>query len=73
MTREDATAVTREAISGIPDIPLLDRSILSPLTPHPLPLTTHLSPLFIVGSHVKKTTRQLDTHTTCFIFLFLRD
>ncbi|MBP3285593.1 MAG: hypothetical protein J6M15_01440 [Prevotella sp.] len=49
-----------KAISGIPDIPLLDRSILSPLTPHPLPLTTHLSPLFIVGSHVKKTTRQLE-------------
>jgi len=42
-----------KAISGIPDIPLLDRSILSPLT-------SHLSPLFIVGSHVKKTTRQLE-------------
>ncbi len=49
-----------KAISGIPDIPLLDRSILSPLTSHHSPLTTHLSPLFIVGSHVKKTTRQLE-------------
>ena len=49
-----------KAISGIPDIPLLDRSILSPLTTHLSPLTTHLSPLFIVGSHVKKTTRQLE-------------
>lgn len=49
-----------KAISGIPDIPLLDRSILSSLTSHHSPLTTHLSPLFIVGSHVKKTTRQLE-------------
>ena len=55
-----------KAIAGIPDIPLLDRSILSPLT-------THLSPLFIVGSHVKKTTRQLEcllsTEGTCGIEL----
>ena len=42
-----------KAIAGIPDIPLLDRSILSPLT-------SYHSPLFIVGSHVKKTTRQLE-------------
>jgi uncharacterized protein YgbK (DUF1537 family) len=42
-----------KAISGIPDKPLLDKSILSPLT-------SHLSPLFIVGSHVKKTTQQLE-------------
>ncbi len=43
-----------KAIAGIPDIPLLDRSILS--TPN-----SQLSPLFIVGSHVKKTTRQLES------------
>jgi len=46
-----------KAISGISDLPLLDKSILSPLN-------THLSPLapgcFIVGSHVKKTTLQLE-------------
>lgn len=42
-----------KALSGIPDIPLLDKSIL-------LPLTSHHSPLFIVGSHVKKTTQQLE-------------
>ena len=55
-----------KAIAGIPDIPLLDRSILSPLT-------SYLSPLFIVGSHVKKTTRQLEhllaTEGTCGIEL----
>ena len=53
-----------KAISGISDQPLLDKSILSPLTPHLSPLTSHHSPLapgcFIVGSHVKKTTQQLE-------------
>lgn len=42
-----------KAIANCPDIPLLDKTIL-------LPLTSHSSPLFIVGSHVKKTTRQLE-------------
>ena len=42
-----------KAIANCPDIPLLDKSILSPNT-------HHLPPLFIVGSHVKKTTRQLE-------------
>lgn len=42
-----------KAIAGIPDIPLLDRSILSTLN-------AQRSPLLIVGSHVKKTTRQLE-------------
>ena len=42
-----------KAISGIPDQPLLDKSILTPqATPFP--------PLYIVGSHVKKTTQQLE-------------
>ena len=57
-----------KALSGIDDQPLLDRSMLSPLTSHPIPeqsSPTHsLSPLnpgcFVVGSHVKKTTQQLD-------------
>ena len=57
-----------KALSGIDDQPLLDRSMLSPLTAHPIPeqsSPTHsLSPLnpgcFVVGSHVKKTTQQLD-------------
>ena len=53
-----------KAIAHCPDIPLLDKSILSPLTPHYSPLTSHPSPLnpplFIVGSHVQKTTRQLE-------------
>ena len=57
-----------KALSGIDDQPLLDRSILSPLTSQPIPeqsSPTHsLSPLnpgcFVVGSHVKKTTQQLD-------------
>lgn len=52
-----------KAISGIPDIPLLDRSILSPLTSQRLQAGATagiLPPLFIVGSHVKKTTRQLE-------------
>lgn len=51
-----------KAISGIPDIPLLNRSILSP-TPQRLQAGATagiLPPLFIVGSHVKKTTRQLE-------------
>ena len=42
-----------KAISGIPDIPLLDKAICPTLT-------THHPPLFIVGSHVKKTTQQLE-------------
>ena len=46
-----------KAISGISDQPLLDKSILSPLTSHLLPL---LPGCFIVGSHVKKTTQQLE-------------
>ena len=41
-----------KAIAGIPDIPLLDKSMLSPTTAAP--------PMFIVGSHVRKTTQQLD-------------
>lgn len=57
-----------KALSGIDDQPLLDRSMLSPLTSQPIPeqsSPTHsLSPLnpgcFVVGSHVKKTTQQLD-------------
>ena len=48
-----------KAISGIPDIPLLDKRILSPLTSHLSPLISHLG-CFIVGSHVKKTTAQLE-------------
>jgi len=43
-----------KAIAGIPDIPLLDKSVLHS------PLVTSASPLFIVGSHVQKTTRQLE-------------
>ena len=43
-----------KAIAGIPDIPLLDKSAL--LTP----ASSHQPPLFIVGSHVKKTTAQLE-------------
>ena len=60
-----------KALSGISDIPLLDRSILTPqpsaLTPQPSALSPQPSPLtplnpgcFIVGSHVKKTTQQLE-------------
>ena len=57
-----------KAISGISDQPLLDKSILSPLSSfsdqgQSVALRT-LSPLnpgcFIVGSHVKKTTKQLE-------------
>ena len=43
-----------KALSGISDIPLLDRSILSPQTSPINP------PLYVVGSHVKKTTQQLE-------------
>ena len=47
-----------KVIAGIPDIPLLDKTIL------PSQDTLHTSrntpPLFIVGSHVQKTTRQLE-------------
>ena len=46
-----------KAISGISDIPLLDRSILSP---QPSALTPLNPGCFIVGSHVKKTTLQLE-------------
>ena len=42
-----------KAISGIADQPLLDKGILPPHTA-PLP------PLFVIGSHVQKTTRQLE-------------
>ena len=41
-----------KAISGIPDIPLLDKRILSPQANTP--------PIFVIGSHVQKTTRQLE-------------
>ena len=43
-----------KVIAGLPDEqPLLDKSILSPLS------SLH-SPLYIIGSHVQKTTRQLE-------------
>lgn len=42
-----------KAIADIPDKPLLDQTILSPLTAHQVPL-------FIIGSHVRKTTTQLE-------------
>ena len=58
-----------KAIAGIPDIPLLDHSILR-LTSN---ISHHTTPLFIVGSHVRKTTRQLGcllaTEGTCGIEL----
>ena len=58
-----------KAIAGIPDIPLLDHSILR-LTSN---ISHHTTPLFIVGSHVRKTTRQLEcllaTEGTCGIEL----
>lgn len=45
-----------KAIAGIPDIPLLDHSILKQSSD-----ASHQTvPLFIVGSHVQKTTRQLE-------------
>ena len=46
-----------KALSGISDQPLLDRSILSPQTSDLRPLNPGC---FIVGSHVKKTTQQLE-------------
>ena len=60
-----------KAISGISDIPLLDRTILTPptssISPQPSSIShqpSALSPLnpgcFVVGSHVKKTTLQLE-------------
>ena len=56
-----------KAISGIADIPLLDNSILLPPSTLHLPKehivhppSTFRPPLFIVGSHVKKTTLQLE-------------
>ena len=53
-----------KALSGISDQPLLDRSILSPHPSSLSPQPSSLSPLnpgcFIVGSHVKKTTQQLE-------------
>ena len=69
-----------KVIADIDDIPLLDRSILSPLSSHLSvltsqfsPLSSQFSPLFIVGSHVKKTTQQLEhllaTEGTCGIEL----
>ena len=58
-----------KAIAGIPDIPLLDHNILR-LTSN---ISHHTTPLFIVGSHVRKTTRQLEcllaTEGTCGIEL----
>ena len=55
-----------KALSGIPDKPLLDKSIL-----HTSPSPLHTPPIFIVGSHVKKTTQQLDcllqTEGTCAV------
>lgn len=58
-----------KAIAGIPDIPLLDHNILH-LTSNS---SHHTTPLFIVGSHVRKTTRQLEcllaTEGTCGIEL----
>ncbi len=50
-----------KAIAGIPDIPLLDRSILSTPNSQLSTPNSQLSPLFIVGSHVKKTTRQMES------------
>ena len=44
-----------KAISGIPDIPLLDKRIRSSLEN-----TSSHPPLFVIGSHVQKTTRQLE-------------
>lgn len=44
-----------KAISGIPDIPLLDKRILAPQAN-----TSPQPPLFVIGSHVQKTTRQLE-------------
>ena len=58
-----------KALSGIPDQPLLDKSILSPLSSlTKVKATSSITqfsvlsspPCFIVGSHVKKTTQQLE-------------
>jgi uncharacterized protein YgbK (DUF1537 family) len=53
-----------KALSGISDIPLLDRTILSPQPSAISHQPSAISPLnpgcFIVGSHVKKTTLQLE-------------
>ena len=49
-----------KAISGIPDIPLLDRSILSIRSTLNAKRSTISSGCFVVGSHVKKTTQQLE-------------
>jgi len=49
-----------KAISGIADQPLLDKSILLPPSTFHLPPSSFHLPLFIVGSHVKKTTAQLE-------------
>lgn len=46
-----------KALSGIDDQPLLDRSMLSPRNHDDSPLNPGC---FVVGSHVKKTTQQLD-------------
>ena len=46
-----------KALSGISDQPLLDKSILSPLTVNRSPLAPGC---FVVGSHIKKTTQQLE-------------
>ena len=46
-----------KALSGISNQPLLDKSILSPLTVNRSPLVPGC---FVVGSHVKKTTQQLE-------------
>jgi uncharacterized protein YgbK (DUF1537 family) len=49
-----------KAISGIPDIPLLDRSILSARSTLNAKRSTISSGCFVVGSHVQKTTQQLE-------------
>ena len=61
-----------KAIASIPDIPLLDHSILKQSS-----TASHQTvPLFIVGSHVQKTTRQLEcllaTEGTCGIELYVQ-
>ena len=57
-----------KAIAGIPDIPLLDHNILKQSSD-----ILQAMPIFIVGSHVRKTTRQLEcllaTEGTCGIEL----
>ena len=57
-----------KAIASIPDIPLLDHNILKQSSD-----ILQAMPLFIVGSHVRKTTRQLEcllaTEGTCGIEL----